>query len=31
MDLAVLEQALTARGEPGYRTKQVWEWVAGGA
>jgi 23S rRNA (adenine2503-C2)-methyltransferase len=31
MDLAVLEQALTARGEPAYRAKQVWEWVAGGA
>lgn len=31
MDLAVLEQTLTARGEPGYRTRQVWKWVAGGA
>jgi 23S rRNA (adenine2503-C2)-methyltransferase len=31
MDLAVLEQTLTARGEPAYRAKQVWEWVAGGA
>ena len=31
MDLAVLEQTLAARGEPRYRAKQVWEWVAGGA
>jgi len=31
MDLAALQQALSARGEPGYRAKQVWEWVAGGA
>src|SRR5438270_2925888 len=31
MDLAVLEQTLAARGGPGYRAKQVWEWVAGGA
>src|SRR5438067_4774625 len=31
MDLAVLEELLAARGEPAYRAKQVWEWVAGGA
>jgi 23S rRNA (adenine2503-C2)-methyltransferase len=31
MDLAVLEETLAARGEPGYRTGQVWEWAARGA
>jgi 23S rRNA (adenine2503-C2)-methyltransferase len=31
MDLAALEQALEARGEPAYRAKQVWEWAARGA
>ncbi len=31
MDLAVLEQTLAARGEPGYRAAQVWEWAARGA
>ncbi len=31
MDLALLERALTERGEPGYRAGQVWEWVARGA
>ena len=31
MDLAVLEETLAARGEPAYRTRQVWEWAARGA
>ncbi len=31
MDLAVLEEKLTARGEPPYRMTQVWEWAARGA
>jgi 23S rRNA (adenine2503-C2)-methyltransferase len=31
MDLAVLEQTLADRGEPRYRTRQVWEWAARGA
>jgi 23S rRNA (adenine2503-C2)-methyltransferase len=31
MDLAVLDQTLAARGEPGYRAAQVWEWAARGA
>jgi 23S rRNA (adenine2503-C2)-methyltransferase len=31
MDLAVLEDTLAARGEPGYRAGQVWEWAARGA
>src|SRR5438067_4396548 len=31
MDLAVLEEARAARGEPAYRTRQVWEWAARGA
>jgi 23S rRNA (adenine2503-C2)-methyltransferase len=31
MDLALLEQVLGARGEPAYRSGQVWEWVARGA
>ena len=31
MDLALLEQTLTARGEPAYRSRQVWEWAARGA
>jgi 23S rRNA (adenine2503-C2)-methyltransferase len=31
MDLAVLEETLGARGEPAYRTRQVWEWAAHGA
>ena len=30
MDLALLEEELTARGEPGYRARQVWEWAARG-
>jgi 23S rRNA (adenine2503-C2)-methyltransferase len=31
MDLALLEHALAERGEPAYRARQVWEWVARGA
>jgi len=31
MDLALLEQTMTARGEPAYRARQVWEWAARGA
>jgi 23S rRNA (adenine2503-C2)-methyltransferase len=31
MDLDRLTEELTARGEPGYRTRQVWEWAARGA
>jgi 23S rRNA (adenine2503-C2)-methyltransferase len=31
MDLALLEAALAERGEPSYRTRQVWEWAARGA
>jgi 23S rRNA (adenine2503-C2)-methyltransferase len=31
MDLALLEAKLGERGEPAYRAKQVWEWVARGA
>jgi 23S rRNA (adenine2503-C2)-methyltransferase len=31
MDLALLDQALTDRGEPAYRGRQVWEWIARGA
>jgi 23S rRNA (adenine2503-C2)-methyltransferase len=31
MDLERLDQALTERGEPGYRSAQVWEWAARGA
>jgi 23S rRNA (adenine2503-C2)-methyltransferase len=31
MDLAQLETALAARGEPAYRARQVWAWTAGGA
>ncbi len=30
MDLALLEERLEARGEPSFRTRQVWEWTAGG-
>jgi 23S rRNA (adenine2503-C2)-methyltransferase len=30
VDLALLETTLVALGEPGYRTRQVWEWVARG-
>jgi 23S rRNA (adenine2503-C2)-methyltransferase len=31
MDLLQLEQRLSARGEPGFRARQVWEWAARGA
>jgi 23S rRNA (adenine2503-C2)-methyltransferase len=31
MDLLQLEQRLAARGEPGFRARQVWEWAARGA
>jgi 23S rRNA (adenine2503-C2)-methyltransferase len=31
MDLALLETTMAARSEPGYRTRQVWEWAARGA
>jgi 23S rRNA (adenine2503-C2)-methyltransferase len=31
MDLALLEQTLRERGEPGFRARQVWEWTARGA
>jgi 23S rRNA (adenine2503-C2)-methyltransferase len=31
MDLQVLDEALAARGEPGFRAGQVWRWAAGGA
>jgi 23S rRNA (adenine2503-C2)-methyltransferase len=31
MDLSQLEQRLAARGEPGFRARQVWEWAARGA
>ena len=31
MDLALLDSALAARGEPAYRAAQVWDWAARGA
>jgi 23S rRNA (adenine2503-C2)-methyltransferase len=31
MDLALLEATLRARGEPAYRTPQIWAWTARGA
>jgi 23S rRNA (adenine2503-C2)-methyltransferase len=31
MDLALLEATLRERGEPAFRTHQVWEWAARGA
>ncbi len=31
MDLALLEQTLSERGEPAFRAGQVWEWTARGA
>jgi 23S rRNA (adenine2503-C2)-methyltransferase len=31
VDLRLLESALRERGEPGFRTRQVWEWAARGA
>ena len=30
MDLALLDRALAERGEPAYRSRQVWEWTARG-
>jgi 23S rRNA (adenine2503-C2)-methyltransferase len=31
VDLTLLDQRLAARGEPGFRARQVWEWAARGA
>src|ERR671918_875789 len=31
MDLELLSERLGARGEPGFRSRQVWEWAARGA
>ena len=31
MDLALLDDRLAARGEPSFRSRQVWEWAARGA
>ncbi len=31
MDLVLLERTLADRGEPAFRNRQVWEWVARGA
>jgi 23S rRNA (adenine2503-C2)-methyltransferase len=31
MDFALLSERLGARGEPGFRARQVWEWAARGA
>src|SRR5689334_2238239 len=31
MDLELLDQTLTSRGEPSFRARQVWEWLARGA
>jgi 23S rRNA (adenine2503-C2)-methyltransferase len=31
MDLPLLEKTLSERGEPGFRARQVWEWLARGA
>jgi 23S rRNA (adenine2503-C2)-methyltransferase len=31
MDLSLLDERLAARGEPGFRGRQVWEWAARGA
>ncbi len=31
MDLLQLEERLAAEGEPGFRSRQVWEWAARGA
>jgi 23S rRNA (adenine2503-C2)-methyltransferase len=31
MDLDLLAERLSSRGEPAYRTRQVWEWAARGA
>jgi 23S rRNA (adenine2503-C2)-methyltransferase len=31
MDLQLLEQTLADRGEPAFRARQIWRWLAGGA
>jgi 23S rRNA (adenine2503-C2)-methyltransferase len=31
MDLELLDAVLAGRGEPRYRARQVWDWLAGGA
>jgi 23S rRNA (adenine2503-C2)-methyltransferase len=31
MDLELLDRTLAARGEPAFRARQVWEWLARGA
>jgi 23S rRNA (adenine2503-C2)-methyltransferase len=31
VDLELLEERLSGRGEPAFRTRQVWEWTARGA
>ncbi len=31
VDLALLDRALSDRGEPSYRARQVWEWTARGS
>jgi 23S rRNA (adenine2503-C2)-methyltransferase len=31
VDLTLLDERLAARGEPGFRARQVWEWAARGA
>src|SRR5918992_3865162 len=31
MDLKLLSERLGARGEPGFRARQVWQWAARGA
>lgn len=31
MDLDLVQETLAARGEPGYRASQVWEWAAHGS
>jgi 23S rRNA (adenine2503-C2)-methyltransferase len=31
VDLAALDQVLAERGEPGFRSAQIWRWAAGGA
>jgi 23S rRNA (adenine2503-C2)-methyltransferase len=31
MDLRLLEETLSDRGEPAFRTRQVWEWTARGS
>jgi 23S rRNA (adenine2503-C2)-methyltransferase len=30
MDLILLEETLRERGQPAFRSRQVWEWTAGG-